>query len=209
MSEKIRSMVRVSSIAYPGSAGPKRHQTFRHATIASMAAVLTAGYFNDWRSTLQPGDLVDVVSGLGGVPQKFTVLILTVPASGNVTIDVDSEIGGGVSREIVPTADGLTTGLILATDRFITLASAGANDIATLPAIATVPIGHRIVGKNGGTACELRTPATSGTKINNGAADSNEAVIAANVSVFIEKTAADNWSVITATGGAIAAPTPD
>lgn len=209
MALTLRSLALFASSATATPGEKVNHYTY--ATADTLATVLAAGYFNDARlKPLKIGDVILVSSGVGGTNDFAIVRVTAVPSSGNVTVAKDGGAAeGGDARAVVPTSDGLTTGLILATDTYISLASADANHFATLPAIADVPLGKRIVGKNGATACELRTPASSTTKINNGQADSNEAVIAANVSVFIEKTAADNWSVLTATGGAVACPTPD
>jgi hypothetical protein len=182
---------------------------FAYVTPDSLATVLGTGYFNDIRSKLMAGGVIDVLAGAGGTPQLARLIVTSAPATGNVTVTVDGPDGEGSAREVVPTSDGLTTGLILATDTMLTVTSGGANDIVTLPAIANVPLGKEIWGKNGGTACEMRTPASSTTKINGGQADSNEAVIAANVSFVVKKTAADNWALLTFTGGAVACPTPD
>lgn len=193
----------------PTGVANKTVNFYKYASTDALATILAAGYFNDVRDKLKVNDVVDVVASADSTGDLVSVKVTAAPTSGDVTVAADIPGEGAASRTIVPTADGLTTGLILATDNFITLASAGANDIATLPPIATVPLGKRYIGKNGATACELRTPASSTTKINNGQADSNEAVVAANVSFFIEKTAADNWAFVTYVGGAVACPTPD
>lgn len=181
-----------------------------YASADTIPQMLTAGYFNDLRDRLSVNDRLDLVGSASGIGDFLTVRIASVPASGNVLVVTDDDQASvGSARAVVPTANGLTTGLILASDNFVTLAAADANHWATLPAIADVPLGKEIWAKNGATACELRTPATSATKINNGQADANEAVIAANTSVFIKKTAPDNWLVLTYVGGAVACPTPD
>lgn len=208
MAHNRRSLALFYSVPY-GSGGAKVN-FFVCGSADAAATILAAGYFNDDRSKLQANDIILAVAAAGGTGDFLMLRVTSSPASGNVLTELTSggEVGGS-ARAVVPTADGLTTGLILASDTYISLAAADANHWATLPAIADVALGKRIVAKNGSTGCELRTPASSGTKINNGAADSNEAIIAANASVFIEKTAADNWSVLTATGGAVACPTPD
>lgn len=207
MALNIRSLILAESAPY-GSSGAYIG-FFRYVTADSLATVLGTGYFNDARSKLMAGGVIDVLCGAGGTAQAARLIVTSAPATGNVAVAVDGPDGEGSARSVVPTADGLTTGLILATDTMLTVASANADHILTLPAIADVPLGKEIWGKNGGTACEMRTPASSTTKINNGQANSNEAVIAANVSFVAKKTAADNWALLTFTGGAVACPTPD
>ena len=185
-------------------------QHWAYADTDAIATMLAAGYFNDMRDRFRSNDILHLSGASDTTGDHVVARVTTAPATGDVlVVTEDDQKSVGSARAVVPTADGLTTGLILAGDSFVALASAGANDIATLPAIASVPLGKEIWAKNGGTACELRTPATSTTKINNGQADANEAVIAANTSVFIKKTAADNWLVLTYVGGAVACPIPD
>lgn len=181
-----------------------------YAGTDTMAAMLTAGYFNDLRARLKVNDVFHLVSSVDGTGDLLTVKVTAVPASGNVVVAADDDSASVVSaRAVVPTADGLTTGLLFSYDSFVSVASADANHIMTLPVIANVPLGKEIWGKNGATACEMRTPATSNTKINGTDADSTEAVIAANVTFMVKKVAADEWALLTFTGGAVAAPTPD
>lgn len=204
---KSKTITRVCSVSYDVG---KHRSIFFHATTQSAAVVLTAGYCNDFRTDLQVNDLIDVVSQVetSGVPMRLKVT--AVPAApGNVVVTTDVADEVASARAVVPTGDGLTTGLILASDDFIAVTSGGANDIVTLPPIADVPLGKEIWGQNGATACEMRTPATSNTTINNGDADANEAVLAANVAFMVKKVSATNWALLTMVGGAVAAPTPD
>lgn len=184
--------------------------TAKFVTTESPIAVEAAGYFNGAAGRLPKGSVIDAVMSHGGTPVYKTYVVTsndgTTVAVGGET---DDEPLGAVARAVVPTADGLTTGLILATDSYITVTSAGANDIITLPAIATVPLGKEIWGKNGAIACEMRTPALSNTPINGTDADNTEAVIAANVAFMAKKVSATDWALLTLTGGAVAAPTPD
>lgn len=179
-------------------------------TEESPVAVEAADYFNAAAKRLPKGSRIGAVMSHAAVPvARDYVVVSNDGATVVIGGETDGEALAAAARAVVPTANGLTTGLLLATDTNVSVASADANHIITLPAIATVPLGKAIWGKNGATACEMRTPAASTTKINNGQADANEAVIAANVSFFARKTAADNWAVLTMTGGAVAAPTPD
>lgn len=208
MAFKIRNVRLITTLPYAASSHLNR---WAYADTDTLAAMLTAGYFNDLRARAKVNDLMEITA-LADTAAGESVLIrfASVPASGNVlVVTEDDQASVGAARAVVPTADGLTTGLILASDQFLAIASAGANDIVTLPAIADVPLGKEIWFKNGATACEMRTPATSNTKINGTDGDSLEAVIAANVAGFVKKVAADEWALLTLTGAAVAAPTPD
>lgn len=201
-----RSLIRTCTVPIvPGT----KVNTYKFASTSALAILLADGFFNFARLYLQVGDVIDLIAGHGGNEELATVRVTAVPASGDVTVAADLDEAAGAARAVVPTADGLTTGLLLATDTFVSVASADAAHIITLPAIADVALGKEIWGKLGGTACEIRTPATSNTKINGGDADSNESVLAANATFMAKKVAADEWTVLTFVGGALAAPIPD
>lgn len=123
--------------------------------------------------------------------------------------EIDAAATPPTARAITATVGGLTTGLILASDRWVTITSGDAAHIVTLPAIADVALGQKIEGLNGGTACEMRTPASSGTTINGTNGDSLESVIAANAYFEAQKISATGWRLTTQVGATIASPVPD
>lgn len=117
---------------------------------------------------------------IDGVPVLASALELSRAAPGN--------------RAVVPTSDGLTTGLILTTDVVIEATSANSAHILTLPAIASVPLGWQVKIFLGATACKLATVATSNTKINNGDADGTGTMtVPASSYTLVTKTLADNF----------------
>jgi hypothetical protein len=63
---------------------------WRYATPDALAAVVTAGYFNDARGQLRAGDVIEVAAGIGGTPATDTYTFSAVPASGNVTLQVEA-----------------------------------------------------------------------------------------------------------------------
>lgn len=209
MSEKIRSLVRKASIAYPGASAPLRHQKFDHATIAALATVLAAGYFNDWRSTLEPGDTIDVTYGLGTSPGRVELAVLTVPATGNVTVGYE-ETGG---RAVVPTSGGLTTGLLEHSDRFVTATSANADHILTLPLASAATLGNVIlIWVVPSTNCELRTPADSNQTINGVDSDGTQEALLAHSHLYrCTQHLATGWLMekLTALGAVATAVVPD
>ena len=88
------------------------------------------------------------------------------------------------------TADGTGTGQIAAGTSFVTVTSADANNIITLPAPV---IGTEITLRNGGTGYELRTSDPATISINGGAAANAESAIGANVTVVCRCVTATAW----------------
>ncbi len=107
------------------------------------------------------------------------------------------------------TADGLTTGLIPLGSTFVSVTSADANNIVTLPAGTA---GQNIMIYVGANGCELRTPAASTATINNVNSDgTNELALGATTSYIATCVATDTWVVrgFTALGADQAALVPD
>ena len=129
---------------------------------------------------------------------------------GEVTADLVTTTGTKITNTAVTaTTDGLTTGLIPANASFVTITSAGANNIATLPAGT---VGQIINFWIGATGCEIRTPAASGATINNVDSDgTNEAAIPATTAGIAICVAADTWIVrlFTELGADVAALVPN
>jgi len=89
-----------------------------------------------------------------------------------------------------------------------------ANDFIVLPSLASVPDGHTIkVLNNAGSNFELRTPATSGEKINTVDSDGTQEYLCvdAEVVVLTKVSGTDGWSAydIPALGGVGTATVPD
>lgn len=179
------------------------------ATDDDAPTVEASGYFNALAAVLQVGETILARLDLNGSPQLKTYLV-TANTGSVVTISGETDDDAGAPRAVVPTSDGLTTGLITATDRSVSSTSADANNILTLPAIADVQLGHTIRIFNGATGCELRTPATSNTKINNVDADSAEMAIPASSMTVVTKILSDNWMAeCYVAAGTRTIPTPD
>jgi hypothetical protein len=121
-----------------------------------------------------------------------------------------SESAGSHAESVTATSDGLTTGLIPATARFVTASSSDANHIITLPTPVT---GHQLwIQADASTNCELRTPADSGNTINNVDSDgTNECLVTAANSLHCLATSSTSWIVMRWTNVAEAATriTPD
>jgi hypothetical protein len=97
-----------------------------------------------------------------------------------------------VSEDVTSTLTSASQ--IPASARFITATSSNANYAITLPRPVT---GHQIwIQLNGGTNCELRTPAASGNTINNVDSDgTNEAVLTATSLYTCIATSSTSWIV--------------
>jgi hypothetical protein len=95
---------------------------------------------------------------------------------------------------------------------FVTVTSADANNIVTLPVCVAGDAGKSIHGKVTANGCEMRTPASSGATINDADSDgTNEAAIPADAYFKAVCVAADTWvlTAVTKGGAAVATITPD
>ncbi|MBL9084202.1 MAG: hypothetical protein JNK76_20550 [Planctomycetales bacterium] len=88
-----------------------------------------------------------------------------------------------------------------------------ANDFIVLPPIADVPIGHQIViACNAGSNFELRTPASSGTKINDVDSDGTQEHLCTDTHlIVVRKHTATGWVAqsLTKLGAVVTAVVPD
>ena len=68
---------------------------FLYATDDLGAVVEAAGYFNGARALLRPGDQIDAtVAAAAATPVMKNYVVLTVPATGNVTIGLQTTTAG-------------------------------------------------------------------------------------------------------------------
>ena len=119
-----------------------------------------------------------------------TTLSSTLTVTGAATFTAGAQ-SSAVAR--TATADGLTTGIIAAGTSFVSVTSADANHIITLP---TAVVGNIIDMWVGATGFELRTPASSNATINNVDSDgTNELAIPATTHVRATCVAANTWIV--------------
>lgn len=58
------------------------------------ATVLAAGFFNFARETLRVNDHISVMCSAGGTGDKIEVIVTAVPATGNVTVAVNTSASG-------------------------------------------------------------------------------------------------------------------
>lgn len=115
----------------------------------------------------------------------------------------------GTTVAVTATADGLTTGLIPDGAGFVSVTSANADHIITLPVGA---VGQQIRGWIGANGCEVRTVASSNDTINGQDADgTKEAALPATTLFKVTCVAAETW-VLEATdelGAVVTAIVPD
>jgi|WetSurSiteA1Bulk_404760.scaffolds.fasta_scaffold14184_2 parallel beta-helix repeat protein len=113
---------------------------------------------------------------------------------------------------ITATSDGLTTGLIASGYQFLTVTSASANNILSLPTASASVIGTAIRGMVGANGFELRPIAAQATSVYiNGVTTNVEAAIPANSSFEITLIDATHWilKAWTSLGAEITAIIPD
>lgn len=95
----------------------------------------------------------------------------------------------------------------------VTGVATNADDWVTLPDIADVPLGHQIVIlANAGSNFELRTPASSNTKINDVDSDgSQEYLVTDTHIVYLTKRTTTGWAAqsLTKLGAVVTAVIPD
>jgi cytoskeletal protein CcmA (bactofilin family) len=128
--------------------------------------------------------------------------------AGGLTVDGDVTTNGltnGAARAVTATADGLTTGLILASDTFVTVASANANHIIMLPAAPASMVGKVIRGWIGATACEMRSFGTDSTINGINTKTTAEAALPATGEFTAKVVAAETWllTYLTELGAAV------
>jgi len=140
----------------------------------------------------------NIVAGVGSIGT-------TEIADGAVTYAKRSVVGAATA-----TADGLTTGLILAGETFVTVTSDSATKLITLPACAAAGIGQTIDLYVGATGYELVTPATSGDTISTVDSDgTNQLDVAANSLIRLIQVSATGWYAYQVTATTITVVAPD
>ncbi len=148
--------------------------------------------------TLQIADL----QGVGG---SLTADPITADALTAAVITATGALSYPDAIAVTATADGLTTGIIPANGgklQFVTVTSAGANNIVVLPAPV---VGTIIILRNGATGYELRSNAPATVAINGGAGANAESAIAASTMVIAICTTATTWQAIGLAGTTLAA----
>lgn len=91
MAFAIRSLALLASVPV---AEARSWKIYTYATDDAAATVLAAGYFNAARAKLAVNDRIDVCAVHNGVGDLLTLKVLTVPASTDVTVAVNTDASG-------------------------------------------------------------------------------------------------------------------
>ncbi|GAA2871918.1 hypothetical protein GGQ99_000965 [Aminobacter niigataensis] len=87
-----RSLSLFNSVPF-GTAG-KSVDFMSYATGDAVATVIAAGYFNGARAKLKVNTIIDAVCLADGVGDRVSLIVTAVPASGNVTVAVNTDASG-------------------------------------------------------------------------------------------------------------------
>lgn len=214
MSLNLRSLALFGSAPFGlATAAASKVNFYTYATSDTLATMLADGYFDGASEKLRKGDVIFAVASANGSIPNLATLRVTSVATDDVAVISDVSTEGGGSRAVVPTADGLTTGLIYDTDSFVVATSAGANDILTLPTATAATRGRVIkIWVVPSTNCELRTPDASGQTINGVDSDgTQEALLTHTQLYYAEQHLDDGWLLrgFTALGAEVTPIVPD
>lgn len=197
------------------SAAGETRQNHTYVTNDDRAAVETSEYFDALLSPkrVKKGDQLDVTFDVDGTVGRRNYVI-DIVSSHVVLVPVQADdANGGAARAVVPTADGLTTGLMLDTDEMVEITSGGATDIVTLPSATSATRGRQILAwVVPSTNCECRTPASSGQTINGVDSDGTQQALLAHSHFYrFTQHLDDGWLMekLTALGAVATAVVPD
>lgn len=138
-------------------------------------------------TALNGGISVDTTAFTVADTSGNTAIAGTLVVTGAATFTAGAQ-SAAVAR--TATSDGLTTGAITAGTRYVTVTSASANDIITLPAPV---IGNTITIFVGANGYELRSSAPATIAINGGTGVDAESAIGADTIVHITCVSATAW----------------
>lgn len=87
-----RSLVLECSVPHTSDVAPVNW--YKYATADAVATVIAAGYFNNARDKLKVNDVIDALCVATGTADRVAVIVTAVPASGNVTVAVNTDASG-------------------------------------------------------------------------------------------------------------------
>lgn len=173
-----------------GSAGDKTGEFFTEGVFRltgsgfSQASVGQKVYATDNYTITLDGQAATYVGRIVAYVSSTKVDVSIDPAPPTVqTVTAAADSGSGSS--ILPSATMVTVGGV----------TTDANDWIVLPPIANVPIGHTIrIAANAGANFELRTPASSNTKINDVDSDGSQEYLCTDTDlVIVTKRTTTGW----------------
>lgn len=151
--------------------------------------------YNSTTYDFSPAGLIAFLTAEGTLPVGVTATATEINAAADF----------GAAQAITATADGLTTGTVLAATKLGIVTSSAATNAVTLPGIAanSLGIGHTIRLRVGANGYELLTLAATDETINGVDGDgTNQMDVAANTIVEAVVESATGWMVSTATATA-------
>ena len=92
-----RSLALYNSVPYGANtvgAASKTVDFFSYATADAVATVTTAGYFNGARAKLKVNSVIDALCVADGTADRVSLIVTAVPASGNVTVAINTDASG-------------------------------------------------------------------------------------------------------------------
>jgi hypothetical protein len=200
-------------VSYGSGASIKQLCDWDLATDDDVAAIETAGFFDALAAEMNVGELIDCRLDLNGSPLHRRYMVSAISSGAVTVVRSDDQTATLGARAVVPTAGGLTTGLILPTDRMVEATSANADHILTLPAATAATRGREIwIWVVGSTNCELRTPDASGHTINGVDSDGTQEALLAHSHLYVcRQHLATGWLLqkFTALGAVATAVVPD
>lgn len=127
----------------------------------------------------------------------YTDSIQPATSGGNITVGTKTV---GAVKTATATSDGLTTGILSAVEQFVTVTSASANNIITLPLAASLAVGTVIQGVVVANGFKLQVAVANAATVKlNNVTTSVKAVIPANVYFKVQLTSATTWLLTTLT----------
>lgn len=184
---------------------------------AAAGGTTAAAFLVDSDATTPKIELAAQTGGTGNY--KATIkppATLTGNRVATLPVDADATLLSNYCQTVTPNSVEGAGNSILPNALFVDVAAVtnDANDFCVLPPIASVNVGHTIhVAVTCGTNCELRTPATSNTKINGVDADGSQEYLCTDTDLIRATSmgATQGWIVqsITAAGAVRTAVVPD
>ncbi len=92
MAFKAQSLVLDTSVPHTSDVAPVSF--LKYATPDAVATVIAAGYFNNARAKLAVNDQIDAVCVATGVADRISMSVTAVPASGNITVAINTDASG-------------------------------------------------------------------------------------------------------------------
>ena len=180
--------------------GLSQGKFFVYDTADAPATVAAAGYFAEMGAGASPARSRGMEKGDQVIVRYYDVLTTKANFYGSqylevTAIDADGDVTvtGSGQAAVTATSDGLTTGLIPVGAALVTITSANANNIATLP--LPVP-GQVVYGSIAATGCEIRVVAGGTINAQTG---TNEVALGADSWFMAVGISATEWVVRTST----------